>query len=276
MTEEGKGLLAGVRLGFVGAGNMGMAIMGGLLTGGRVPRGNLIFYDPDAARQAEVASYGVQAAEDNREVLQASCVVLAVKPQAMTTVLAEIAPLATSRHLIISIAAGVPLKILEAALPKSRLIRAMPNTPALVGAGMTALAPGSLATREDEMLALELFDAVGLAVAVDEKLLDAVTGLSGSGPAFAAVFIQALADGGVKMGLPRTLALQMAIQTVLGTACLCLEQELHPEVLKDQVASPGGTTIAGLHALEKGGFRGLTMSAVAAATARSKELGEGK
>jgi len=201
-------------------------------------------------------------------------VVLAVKPQIMPAVLAGVKEFARPWHLVISIAAGVPLKVLEEALPESRIIRVMPNTPTLVGAGMAALAPGSLASREDLELALELFQSVGQAVAVEEKLMDAVTGLSGSGPAFVAVFIEALTDGGVKMGLPRTLAHTMAVQTVLGTAKLCLEEELHPGKLKDMVTSPGGTTIAGLHALESGGFRGVVMDAVSAAALRSEELGK--
>jgi pyrroline-5-carboxylate reductase len=188
-------------------------------------------------------------------------------------VLAGIKDFARPYHLLISIAAGATLATLEAALPVSRIIRAMPNTPALVGAGMTALAPGRRATPEDTALALELFQAVGQAAVVEERLMDAVTGLSGSGPAFVALFIEALADGGVKAGLPRTLAHNMAVQTVLGAARLCHEEDLHPGKLKDLVASPGGTTIEGLHALEKGGFRGLVMSAVTAAAARAKELG---
>lgn len=274
MTEQEKGRLATLKLGFIGAGSMGGAIMRGLLKGGHVPRENLIYYDPDPARQPTMESLGVEAALDNAEVMHAQVVVLAVKPQVMPTVLAAVKEFARPGHLIISIAAGVPLKVLEAAFPESRVIRAMPNTPTIVGAGMAALAPGSRATPDDVALALELFGAVGRAVVVDEKLMDAVTGLSGSGPAFVAVFIEALADGGVKMGLPRPLALLLATQTVLGTARLCLEEELHPGILKDQVASPGGTTIEGLHVLEKGRFRGLTMSAVAAAAKRSRELGK--
>ena len=166
------------------------------------------------------------------------------------------------------------LKTLEAALPQSRVIRAMPNTPTLVGAGMAALALGGRATQEDADLALEIFEAVGRAVVVEERLMDAVTGLSGSGPAYVAVFIEALTDGGVKMGLPRHLALLLATQTVIGAARLCLEEEMHPGVLKDLVTSPGGTTITGLHVLEDGRFRGLVMSAVEAATLRARELGK--
>jgi pyrroline-5-carboxylate reductase len=276
MTEAGQGQLTGRKLGFIGAGSMGGAILRGLLDGGRVAREDLIFYDPDPGRQAAMAQLGVEAALDNAEVMHAQVVVLAVKPQLLAPVLAGIEEFARPWHLIISIAAGVSLATLEAALPESRVIRAMPNTPALVGAGITCLAPGSRATGEDAALALELFQAVGQAAVVEEGLLDAVTGLSGSGPAFVAIFIEALADGGVKAGLPRALAHNLAVQTVKGSAQLCLEEDLHPGRLKDMVTSPAGTTIEGVHVLEQGGFRGLVISAVSAAAARSKELGKGK
>jgi pyrroline-5-carboxylate reductase len=247
-----------------------------LLAGGKVLRENLISYDPDPARQAQMEALGVAAALDNPEVMHSPVVVLAVKPQVLPAVLAGVKEFARPWHLIISIAAGVSLEVLEGAFPGSRVIRVMPNTPTLVGAGMAALAPGSGVTPEDLALALDLFGAVGQAVVVEERLMDAVTGLSGSGPAFVAVFIEALADGGVKMGLPRPLALTLATQTVLGTARLCHEEQLHPALLKDLVTSPGGTTIAGLHALESRGFRGAVMDAVTAAAERSKELGKGK
>ncbi len=275
MTEAGRGKLAAVKLGFIGAGAMGGAIIRGLLSGGRVAKENLIFFDPDPRRQADLGKLGVKAAADHAEVMQAPVTVLAVKPQIMNAVLDSIREYAGPGHLIISIAAGVTLKMLETALPESRLIRTMPNTPTLVGAGMAALAPGSRATKEDVALAQEIFEAAGRAVVVEERLMDAVTGLSGSGPAYVAVFIEALSDGGVKMGLPRHLALELATQTVIGAARLCLEQQMHPAVLKDLVTSPGGTTITGLHILEAGCFRGLVMSAVEAATLRSKELGKG-
>ncbi len=274
MTEAGQGCLKGVRLGFIGAGNMGGAIIRGLVAGGRIARENLVYCDPDPRRQADLAKLGVKAAPDHAEVMHARVVVLAVKPQIMSAVLESLGEYAGPGHLIISIAAGVTLKALEAALPQSRVIRAMPNTPTLVGAGMAALALGGRATQEDADLALEIFDAVGRAVIVEERLMDAVTGLSGSGPAYVAVFIEALTDGGVKMGLPRHLALLLASQTVIGAARLCLEEEMHPGVLKDLVTSPGGTTITGLHILEDGRFRGLLMSAVEAATLRARELGK--
>lgn len=274
MAETGSGRLKGVKLGFIGAGAMGGAIIQGLLAGGRVVGKNLVYYDPDRTRQTQMDQLGVQAAPAPAAVMQAQVVLLAVKPQVMDQVLAGIRGAARPGHLIISIAAGVTLKALETALPQSRVIRVMPNTPTLVGAGMAALAPGSRATPEDLALALEIFEALGRAVVVEERLMDAVTGLSGSGPAYVAVFLEALTDGGVKMGLPRPLALLLASQTVIGAARLCLEKEIPPGMLKDLVTSPGGTTIAGLHVLEEGGFRGLVMSAVEAAARRARELGK--
>ena len=274
MAETGSGRLKGVKLGFIGAGAMGGAIIQGLLAGGRVAGKNLVYYDPDRTRQTQMDQLGVQAAPVPAAVMQAQVVLLAVKPQVMDQVLAGIRGAARPGHLIISIAAGLTLKALETALPQSRVIRVMPNTPTLVGAGMAALAPGSRATLEDLALALEIFEALGRAVVVEERLMDAVTGLSGSGPAYVAVFLEALTDGGVKMGLPRPLALLLASQTVIGAARLCLEKEIPPGMLKDLVTSPGGTTIAGLHVLEEGGFRGLVMSAVEAAARRARELGK--
>jgi pyrroline-5-carboxylate reductase len=199
--------------------------------------------------------------------------VLAVKPQAMKQVLADVALLAAGK-LIISVAAGVPIDWIRARLPEVRAIaRAMPNTPAVVREGITALAWESGCNEEDVTVARNLFGSVGRVVEVEERLMDAVTGLSGSGPAYVFVAIEALADGGVKMGLPRRTAGLLAAQTVLGAAKLVMEQAQHPAQLKDQVASPGGTTIAGLHRLEAGRFRATLMAAVEAATKRSEELG---
>lgn len=273
MSQGAGEWLGDLKLGFIGAGAMGGALLRGLVAAG-VPAGNLTFYDPDPRRRRELEELGILPARDNSEVMRAPVVILAVKPQTMGQVLDEIHGLARPWHLIISIAAGVTLERLEKALPESRLVRAMPNTPLQIQAGMTGLAAGRRATPEDVQLAQELFAAVGRAVVLPEALLDAVTALSASGVGFAAVFLEALADGGVKAGLPRGLALEMAAQTLLGTARLCLDQGLHPAVLKDQVASPGGTTIAGLHALETGGLRGLVMAAVEAAALRASELGK--
>jgi pyrroline-5-carboxylate reductase len=201
--------------------------------------------------------------------------VLAVKPQTMAAVLAEVRPTVSPRHLVVSIAAGVTLGQLAAGLgPDARLIRVMPNTPCLVGASAAGFAAGPAATADDVALVARLFGAVGKAFAVPEHLLDAVTGLSGSGPAFVYVLIEALADGGVRVGLPRDVALALAAQTVLGSAKMVLETGTHPAALKDAVASPGGTTIAGLHALERAGFRAAAMDAVEAAARRAAELGK--
>lgn len=230
-----------------------------------------------AARKAFGAATGARICADNAEVLNnASVIILAVKPQQAAEVLAEIQPLFTPLHLLISIAAGVTLAKMELALPaKARVVRVMPNTPALVGASASGFARGKAATRSDAALAERLLSAVGVAVEVKESLLDAVTGLSGSGPAYVYQFIEALSDGGVAAGLPRDLATKLAAQTVLGAARMVLETGEHPGALKDAVTSPGGTTIEGIHELEKGKLRGTVMNAVRAATEKSRKLGGG-
>lgn len=230
-----------------------------------------------AARKAFGAATGARICATNAEVLNnASVIILAVKPQQAAEVLAEIQPLFTPRHLLISIAAGLTLGKMESALPvKARVIRVMPNTPALVGASASGFARGKSATRSDAALAERLLSAVGVAVEVKESLLDAVTGLSGSGPAYVYQFIEALSDGGVAAGLPRDLATKLAAQTVLGAARMVLETGEHPGALKDAVTSPGGTTIEGIHELEKGKLRGTVMNAVRAATEKSRKLGGG-
>jgi len=272
MSQGQQERLNGPRLGCIGAGSMGGALLRGLLAAGRVKPHDLVFHDPDPGRQADLRNLGIAAVLNNAEVMQSPVVVLAVKPQILRSVLGEIRDYAEPRHLVISLAAGVPLAVLEEFLQSSRVIRTMPNTPLLVQAGMTALSPGTRATPEDVNLALDLFRSVGRAEVIDEALLDAVTALSGGGPAFVAVFLEALADGGVKMGLSRTLALEFAAQTLLGTARLLLEKNLHPALLKDLVASPGGTTIHGLHALEQGAFRTAVINAIEAATWRAQDL----
>ena len=277
MSQGQQERLNGPWLGCIGAGSMGGALLRGLMAAGRVQPQDVVFHDPDPGRQEALKNQGVAAARSNPEVMQAKVVILAVKPQILRSVLAEIRDQAEPRHLVISLAAGVPLVVLEEFLQSSRVIRTMPNTPLLVQAGMTALSPGSRATPEDVDLALDLFRSVGRAEVIDEAHLDAVTAVSGSGPAFVAVFLEALADGGVKMGLTRTLALEFAAQTLLGTARLLLEKNLHPGLLKDLVASPGGTTIHGLHALEQGAFRTAVINAIEAATWRAQDLaGMGK
>jgi pyrroline-5-carboxylate reductase len=205
----------------------------------------------------------------------ANVLILAVKPDQVATVLTGLRGEFTSDHLLISIAAGVTLAKLEGALPAgARIVRVMPNTPALVGAGASAFALGKHATATDGELAKELLSAIGVAFQVKESLLDAITGLSGSGPAYVYSFIEALSDGGVAAGLPRDMATELAAQTVLGAAKMVLETGQHPGVLREQVTSPGGTTIEGLHELEKGRLRGVVMNAVRAATEKSKKLGQ--
>jgi pyrroline-5-carboxylate reductase len=272
MAQGQEEQLKVAQVGFIGAGNMGAAMLKGLLAADRLKPGDIVFCDPDSKRQEELEKLGVEAALDNAEVMHSPVVVLAVKPQVLGGVLEEIRKFARPWHLVISIAAGVPLAVLEGALADSRVIRAMPNTPLMVQAGMTALSPGKRATPEDMDLALDLFRAVGRAEVVDENHLDVITALGGSGPAFVAVFLEALADGAVKMGLPRSLALEFAAQTLFGTARLVLEKNLHPGLLKDMVTSPGGTTIHGLHALEQGAFRAAVISAIESATWRAQDL----
>jgi len=265
------------RIGFLGAGKMATALARGWLTAGLASADRLLASDPvPQARQAFHSETGLPATADNREVVAGSdLLVLAVKPQTMACLLAEVRPLVTARHLVVSIAAGITLRQLAEGLgPDRRLIRVMPNTPCLVGASAAGYSPGEAATPDDVALVDRLLNTVGRAFRLSEPLLDAVTGLSGSGPAFVAVVIEALADGGVRMGLPRDVAAALAAQTVFGSAKLLLETGMHPAALKDMVSSPGGTTIAGLHALERGGLRAALIDAVEAATVRCLELGK--
>ncbi len=267
------------KTGFLGAGAMGEALAAGWIAAGGAPE-RVRVADPLADRVKELeARHGLRGSTDNREVVaESNVVVLAVKPGLVPAVLEGVrAAAGAADALWISIAAGVPLATLEAGLPAgARIVRAMPNTPSLAGAGATAFVANEACGDEDRARALALFEAVGLAwEAPSESLLDAVTGLSGSGPAYVFVLLEALADAGVRMGLPRDAASALATQTVYGAAKLALESGRHPAVLKDQVASPGGTTIAGLEALERSGLRAAVYAAVGAATARSKELGRG-
>src|SRR5512133_1008629 len=269
----------GKKIAFLGSGNMAEALVKGLLAAGAAGAAEMRCAGPREEPRRELQQrYGVRTVASNREAAAAAeLVLLSVKPQVIDTVLDEISPELTAAKLVVSIAAGVPISAIAKRLPAgARIIRTMPNTPALAGAGAAALAAGPHATPADLALAKQIFEAVGTAVVLPEALLDAVTGLSGSGPAFVYLFIEALADGGVKAGLPRAEALQLAAQTVLGSAKMVLETGEHPGRLKDQVTSPGGTTIAGVHALERAGFRGAVMDAVEAAARRSRELGEKK
>jgi pyrroline-5-carboxylate reductase len=265
------------KIGFLGAGKMATALAQGFLRAGLVAPSGIIAGDTQgAAREAFAGQTKARATESNAEVVAAGdIIVLAVKPDQAAAVLSEIGLLLQARHLVVSIVAGLSLSSIEAKLPPTaKVIRVMPNTPALAGESASAFAPGKLATKEDTQTALKLLSSVGYACQVKESLLDAVTGLSGSGPAYVCVMIEALADGGVAAGLPRDLAIKLAAQTLLGTAKMVLETGLHPGHLKDMVASPGGTTIEGLHELEKAGVRGALMNAVRAAAAKSKILGQ--
>lgn len=267
---------AGVTIGFLGAGKMATALALGMIRAGVVAPEQVVGADPfEAAREAFGRQTGAAITADNLDAVARSEVVfLSVKPQHLAELLAEVRPALAERHLLVSIAAGVSLAVLEREAGAGvRVIRVMPNTPALVGSGASAFSRGSAATDADAALVERLLSTVGTVHAVPEKLLDAVTGLSGSGPAYVYQIIEALSDGGVRAGLPRAVATALAAQTVLGAARMVLETGEHPGALKDAVTSPGGTTIAGLHALETGGLRGTLMNAVDAATRRSAELG---
>lgn len=267
-----------VKVGFIGAGRMATALAGGLISAGFTTVENVWASDKfESAKTRFTKETGAQTLETNLAIMaQADVIILAVKPQQMAEVVQEIKVSLKSQHLIVSIAAGSPLSLfLEVLGENTRLIRVMPNTPCLVGQGASAFSRGGQATDEDASLVESLLSTVGTAVEVPESQLDAVTGLSGSGPAYIYQVIEALSDGGVHMGLPRDIATQLAAQTVKGAAEMVLETGEHPGTLKDAVTSPGGTTIAGIHELEAGGLRHSLMRAVAAATNRSIELSQG-
>lgn len=263
-------------IGFVGTGNMAEALIRGLIQARVAEATQIVGSHPRPERREEMAAkYGIRTTADNVEAArEAEILVLSVKPQVMKRVLEEISPRIHPSALVVSIAAGIPLSVIEGRLPQGRVIRTMPNTPALVGAGATAIAAGGHATPEDLQAARRIFDSIGMTVVLEESQMDAVTGLSGSGPAYIFLIIEALSDAGVKMGLSRHNAQSLAAQTVLGSAKLLIETGEHPGRLKDMVTSPGGTAIAGLHTLEAGGLRTTLMNAVEAATLRSRELGE--
>ena len=261
---------------FLGAGQMAEAVLRGLLRAEAAPPHRLFASDILPARLDYIErELGIQTFRSNQDALrQAEIAIIAVKPQDAPTLLFDMQQAVHTGHLVISVAAGVKLATIESVLPPEvPVIRVMPNTPAFVSEGMAVLAPGRHATPEHEATARQIFEPVGKVLVLPESKMDAVTALSGSGPGFVALVIEALADGGVAAGLPRETALLLAAQTVLGTARLALERNLHPAVIKDMVASPAGTTIAGLAALEEGGVRGALINAVLAATRRSEELG---
>jgi len=274
-------VLKNKKIGFIGGGNMAEAMIKGLLSASFIEAKNVFVSEPSEAKRDTLhAEYKIKVSADNRELVKkCDILILAVKPQILQEVLVDIRSLVDSDKLIISIAAGVPIAIIDDALrgdknKKFSIVRTMPNTPALVQEGVTAIASGEHVRKIDVKIAHRIFEAVGRTVDVEEDQLDAVTGLSGSGPAYIFMLIEALSDAGVKMGLSREVANILTIQTVLGSAKLARESGKHPGELKDMVTSPAGTTISGLHALEEGSFHTTLMNAVEDATLRSRELGQ--
>ena len=270
-------MVASKKIGLIGGGNMGEALIKGLLQSGHFDTSQITVSDISRDRLNYLQeTYRLSTYTDNGEVARGSdVIILAVKPQQMGDVLAEISAEVKHLPLVISIAAGVTIATIEQGLSKGvPVVRVMPNTPALVLTGAAAIAGGSQANSDHIAMTRVLFESVGLVVEVDEVHMDAVTGLSGSGPAYVYLFMEALTDAGVLMGLSRPVARDLAVQTTLGAAKLAAHSDKHLAALKDQITSPGGTTIHGLAVLESGGMRGLLMEAVAEATQRSKELGK--
>ena len=270
--------LKGKCLGFIGSGNMAEAMMRGIIQNLVVLPDQILASDISVERKKHLSkTFDIRTATDNQSLVdQSNVIFLAVKPQAVPSVLKDIGATMGPEKLLISIVAGVPIRTLSAGMPKGpRIVRTMPNTPVTVMEGAMAIASDSPALPEDLETVETLFRPIGRTVRIEEKLLDAVTGLSGSGPAYVFIVLEALADGGVNMGLPRDVAETLAAQTLMGSAKLFLETRMNPGALKCMVTSPGGTTIAGIHELEKGGIRASLMNAVEAATKRSVELGKG-
>lgn len=266
------------RIGVIGAGKIGSAIARGVIGAGLAAKENVMASDvSDTLRNAAARELGIRVSADNGALCEfADIIILAVKPQIVDPVAREIAKTLGTKKLLVSVAAGVPLARIEACLVQgARVVRVMPNIPCVVGAGAAGYAGGAHATATDLEKVGAILNSFGVGMAVEEKYLDAVTGLSGSGPAYVFLFIEALADGGVQVGLARDVALKLALQTVYGAAKMAIEGNKHLGALKDEVTSPGGTTIAGLYAMEQKGFHGIVMDAVVNATRRSQELGKG-
>ncbi|GAU17899.1 hypothetical protein TSUD_330250 [Trifolium subterraneum] len=261
-------------LGFIGAGKMAESIAKGAIRSGVLPPSRIrTAAHSNLSRRDAFQSVGVTVLSSNEDVVRESnVVVFSVKPQLVKDVMLKLKPLLTKNKLLVSVAAGIKLKDLQEWAGHERFIRVMPNTPAAVGQAASVMSLGGAATEEDANLISQLFGSIGKIWKADDKYFDAITGLSGSGPAYIYLAIEALADGGVAAGLPRDLALSLASQTVLGAASMATQSGKHPGQLKDDVTSPGGTTIAGVHELEKAGFRGTLMNAVVAAAKRSREL----
>lgn len=267
------------KIGVIGAGKIGSAILRGVIGAGLVKKERVMASAPrEQARRQLTSEIGIKLTADNAEVCEfADIVILAVKPPVVQAVLPGAAKKLGKKKLLVSVAAGVPTGKIESLLePGARVVRVMTNTPCVVGAAASAYASGSHATPDDLDKVGQIFSSVGVALPLEERYLDAVTGLSGSGPAYVFLFTESLADGGVQMGLGRDAALKLALQTVYGSAKLALESGKHLGQLKDEVTSPGGTTISGLYALERAGFRGTVMEAILQATRRSQALGRGE
>jgi pyrroline-5-carboxylate reductase len=266
-----------IKIGFIGGGQMGEALIRGIIQSGLYTAGDILVSEPDIGRRVYLKeTYQIQVFDSGIPVWQAcSTVILAVKPQHMGALLAGAQELITTAHLIISIAAGLPISFYEGHLPGKacKIIRVMPNTPALVLQGASALSGNKNVRSEELEQAQALFEAVGVAVILEEQYLDAVTGLSGSGPAYVFTFIEGMIDAGIKTGLTRAVAETLTLQTVLGSVKLMQESKKHPAVLRAMVTSPGGTTIAAQHVMERAGFKGIIMDAIEAATNRSIALG---
>lgn len=267
-------MLEGKKIGFIGGGNMAEAIIKGLLEGNVSAEAIMVAEPLPLRRDFLSAEYAAEVSDDNLEVAsKADIIVLAIKPQMAGSVLSGLEPAISASKLVISIMAGISTGFIEESLTNGvKVVRAMPNTPALIQAAATAICPGRKAGTSDLDVARAIFERVGTVVTVPEKLMDAVTGLSGSGPAYVYAFIEALADAGVREGLARDIAAELAAQTVIGAARMVAETGEHPALLREKVTSPGGTTIAGVHALESGCFRGTIMDAVHVAAIRSREL----
>ncbi len=264
------------RIAVLGAGNMGRALLRGMLKANGAKPANVVATTRSRERADALArELGIDAHTDNlKAAAWADVLVLAVKPQILPQILAEIRPAVPAGRLVISIAAGVPTSVIEEALPGASVVRTMPNLPVLVDAGATAYCFGAGADPKDEATVRAIFEAVGTAHKVDEYLMDAVTGLSGTGPMYVFQFIEGLSDAGVKVGLSRDVANALVLQTVLGAAKMAMQTREHPAQLKDRVTSPGGTAITALHSMERSGLRATLIDAVEAATKRSEELGK--
>ncbi|XP_072175882.1 pyrroline-5-carboxylate reductase 1, mitochondrial-like [Diadema setosum] len=263
-------------IGFLGAGNVAMTITKGLLSASAVAADRIAVSAPSKRNLKLIEDLGARTTHSNRELLEmADTVFLAIKPNLAGAVLKEVAPFVNKNHLFISLAAGISIDYIEDILPdKSRVIRAMPNTPSIIMQGATVFACGTHVKEGDNRLIQSLFSRLGISLEGDESVIDAAMAVSGCGPAYAYVAIDALADGGVKMGLPRDIAIKLGAQTLLGSAKMVLAGEKHPSELKDDVCSPGGTTIDAIHELEKGGFRRCLIEAVEAACLKARKINE--